>query len=29
MVRSRGLGWPWIMHILVDTPIMLAIAATG
>lgn len=27
MVRTRGLGWPLIIHIAVDTPIMLAIAA--
>jgi membrane protease YdiL (CAAX protease family) len=28
MVRTRGLGWPLIIHIAVDTPIMLAIAAS-
>ena len=27
MVRTRGLGWPLIIHLAVDTPIMLAIAA--
>lgn len=29
MLRTRGLGWPVIIHIAVDIPIMLAIAASS